>query len=35
LKSAFVAAGLEVRMSKEGVELVPAAGFDASKLDDV
>ena len=33
LKSVFVAAGLEVRMSKAGVELVPGAGFDASKLE--
>lgn len=35
LKAAFVDAGLEVRMSKEGVELVPGAGFDASKLGDL
>ena len=33
LKAAFVAAGLEVRMSKEGVELVPSAGFDPAKLE--
>jgi cysteinyl-tRNA synthetase len=33
LKAAFVEAGLEVRMSKEGVELVPSAGFDLSKLE--
>ena len=33
LKAAFVAAGLEVRMSKAGVELVPGAGFDLSKLE--
>ena len=33
LKAAFVEAGLEVRMSKEGVELVPSAGFDPSKLE--
>lgn len=35
LKAAYVAAGLEVRMSKEGVELVPSAGFDANKLEGV
>ncbi|MEE2943928.1 MAG: cysteine--tRNA ligase [Pseudomonadota bacterium] len=33
LKAAFVEAGVEVRMSKAGVELLPGAGFDASKLD--
>lgn len=33
LKSAFVDAGLEVRMSKTGVELVPGPGFDQSKLE--
>ena len=33
LKSALVAAGVEVRMSKAGVELVPGAGFDAVKLE--
>lgn len=33
LKSALVAAGVEVRMSKAGVELVPGAGFDATKLE--
>jgi len=33
LKAAFVEAGLEVRMSKEGVELVPSAGFDPAKLE--
>jgi cysteinyl-tRNA synthetase len=33
LKIAFIEAGLEVRMSKEGVELVPSAGFDLSKLE--
>ncbi|MEH7826813.1 cysteine--tRNA ligase [Gemmobacter denitrificans] len=32
MKSALMAAGVEVRMSKAGVELLPAAGFDASKL---
>ncbi len=35
LKAAYVAAGLEVRMSKEGVELVPGTGFDAAKLEEV
>lgn len=33
LKSAFLDAGLEVRMSKAGVELVPGPGFDAAKLE--
>lgn len=33
LKSALIAAGVEVRMSKTGVELVPGPGFDASKLE--
>ncbi|MDV7269793.1 cysteine--tRNA ligase [Thioclava sp. A2] len=33
LKSALVAAGVEVRMSKAGVELVPGSGFDAAKLE--
>ena len=33
IKSALIAAGVEVRMSKEGVELVPSAGFDAAKLE--
>jgi len=33
LKAAFVAAGVEVRMSKAGVELVPGPGFDAAKLE--
>ncbi len=32
IKSALVEAGVEVRMSKAGVELSPAAGFDESKL---
>jgi len=32
LKSALVAAGVEVRMSKEGVELLPGPGFDPAKL---
>ncbi|MEN0079369.1 MAG: cysteine--tRNA ligase [Pseudomonadota bacterium] len=35
LKAALKEAGVEVRMSKEGVELLPAAGFDAAKLDGV
>ena len=33
MKAALVAAGVEVRMSKAGVELVPGAGFDAAKLE--
>jgi cysteinyl-tRNA synthetase len=33
MKSALVAAGVEVRMSKAGVELVPGTGFDAAKVD--
>ena len=33
LKSALLAAGVEVRMSKAGVELVPGPGFDAAKLE--
>lgn len=33
LKSALTAAGVEVRMSKAGVELLPGPGFDASKLE--
>ncbi|MGE4327997.1 MAG: cysteine--tRNA ligase [Pseudodonghicola sp.] len=35
LKAAYLAAGLEVRMSKAGVELVPGPGFDAAKLEGV
>jgi cysteinyl-tRNA synthetase len=35
LKSAYQAAGLEVRMSKTGVELVPSAGFDIAALDGI
>ena len=35
LKQALTAAGVEVRMSKAGVELLPGAGFDASKLPDL
>ncbi|GGA23275.1 cysteine--tRNA ligase [Neptunicoccus cionae] len=33
LKSALTAAGVSVRMSKEGISLEPAVGFDASKLE--
>ena len=33
LKTALIAAGVEVRMSKAGVELAEAAGFDAAKLE--
>ncbi|KIQ67801.1 cysteine--tRNA ligase [Wenxinia marina] len=32
MKAALAAAGVEVRMSKGGVDLVPGAGFDAGKL---
>ena len=32
LKAALVAAGVDVRMSKTGVDLMPTAGFDAAKL---
>lgn len=32
LKAALLDAGIEVRMSKSGVELMPGAGFDAQKL---
>jgi cysteinyl-tRNA synthetase len=32
MKAALVAAGVEVRMSKAGVELLPGVGFDAAKL---
>ena len=35
LKAALLAAGVEVRMSKAGVDLVPGAGFDAGKLEGV
>ncbi|QFS82779.1 Cysteine--tRNA ligase [Roseivivax sp. THAF40] len=35
LKSALVAAGVEVRMSKAGVELVAGPDFDAGKLDGI
>lgn len=33
LKKALVDAGVEVRMSKQGVDLVPGPGFDAAKLE--
>ncbi|WP_121061653.1 cysteine--tRNA ligase [Chachezhania antarctica] len=33
MKAALVEAGVEVRMSKAGVELMPGSGFDASKLE--
>ena len=33
LKSALVAAGVEVQMSKLGVELYPGPNFDPAKLD--
>jgi cysteinyl-tRNA synthetase len=33
LKSALLAAGVEVRMSKTGVELVPGPDFDPAKLE--
>ena len=33
LKSALLAAGVEVRMSKAGVELVPGPDFDPAKLE--
>ncbi|NIY72853.1 cysteine--tRNA ligase [Marivivens donghaensis] len=33
LKKALMDAGVEVRMSKAGVELLPGAGFDAAKLE--
>ncbi|MEZ5721763.1 MAG: cysteine--tRNA ligase [Paracoccaceae bacterium] len=33
MKAALVAAGVEVRMSKAGVELVPGAGFDPARLE--
>jgi cysteinyl-tRNA synthetase len=33
LKSALIAAGVEVRMSKTGVELVPGPDFDPTKLE--
>lgn len=33
MKKALMDAGVEVRMSKAGVELLPGAGFDAAKLE--
>ena len=33
LKAALIEAGIEVRMSKEGIELKPGAGFDPTKLE--
>jgi cysteinyl-tRNA synthetase len=33
LKSALITAGVEVRMSKSGVELVPGPGFDPARLE--
>jgi len=33
LKAALAEAGVEVRMSREGVELLPAEGFDPAKLE--
>lgn len=33
MKSALIAAGVEVRMSRSGVELVPGPGFDAAALE--
>ena len=33
IKSILMAAGVEVRMSKAGVDLLPSAGFDAAKLE--
>ncbi len=33
MKTQLLAAGVEVRMSKSGVELVPGPGFDAAKLE--
>ena len=35
MKTALTEAGVEVRMSKAGVELVPGSGFDATKLEGV
>ena len=35
MKAALAEAGVEVRMSREGVELVPGAGFDPAKLEAV
>jgi len=35
LKSAYQRAGLEIRMSKTEVTLVPSAGFDMAQLDNL
>jgi cysteinyl-tRNA synthetase len=35
MRTALTEAGVEVRMSKAGVELVPGAGFDAAKLENL
>ena len=35
MKAALIEAGVEVRMSKQGVDLVPGPGFDAAKLEGV
>ena len=35
LKAALIDAGVEVRMSKEGVELLPGVGFDPAKLENL
>jgi cysteinyl-tRNA synthetase len=35
IKAALISAGVEVRMSKEGVDLVPGPNFDPSKLEDL
>ena len=35
IKSALIAAGVEVRMSKSGVELVPGPDFDPAKLENL
>ncbi len=33
LKSSFIAAGVEVRISKEGIDLIPGPDFDPAKLE--
>ncbi len=35
LKSAYQQAGLEVRISKTGVSLIPSAGFDIAQLENL
>ena len=35
LKAALTEAGVEVRMSKSGIELLPGPGFDAAKLEQI